>query len=78
MEQQYQWAVRVTTEFLDADGSVAQTDIEVRYAVSEREAIARHEAIVDTIANPHFRRNFRRIGAVELIRRPYGEWEVVA
>ena len=47
--QQYQWAVKVTMQYLDGHGGV---DPAIRECGSEREARARHEAIQDTLARP--------------------------
>lgn len=77
--ENYNWAIKVTTELLDGNGGVEDTRTEVRECRSERDARARHEAIQDTLANPHRRHpKWQRISASKLIRQPVGEWEEVA
>lgn len=80
MEQKYEWAVEVTTEYLDDEGAVEQAHVEVREATTEREARARHDAIRDTVANYARRGHPRhqRLTGSKLLRRPVGEWETVA
>lgn len=79
--QQYLWAIRVTMEFLDGDGGVEDKEIKVRECSSEKEARARHQAIVDTVARTKESGNhpkYQRLGGSELLRRPVGDWETVA
>lgn len=79
MEQQYEWAVEVTTEYLDRDGAVEQAHVEARMVTTEEDARARHKAIQDTMARygrtGHSR--YQRLAGSKLLRRPVGDWETV-
>lgn len=75
--EQYQWAVRVTTEYFES-GSTWRPVVEERTCRHEAEARARHEAISDFIGGRSVVAKAQRITSVELIRRPVGEWEAVA
>ena len=79
MEQQYEWAVEVTMEYLDGEGAVEEVLVEVRQAITEREARARHDAIKDTIANYSRRSHprYQRLIGSKLVKRPVGAWETV-
>jgi hypothetical protein len=79
---QYQWAIRVTTEYLDSNGKVFEAVTKIQEAHTEKEARARQDALIDTIAS----RKAGRTGgpkcvqtaASELVRRPIGDWETVS
>lgn len=74
----YEWAVRVTTEYWK-DGTAWRPLVEVRQCRDEGEARARHEALTDYVAHAHpTAAKAQRITDVELIRRPVGEWGIVA
>jgi len=76
---QYQWAVKITMEYLDGTGAVEQTHVEIREVRHEMEARARHDAIQDTLARTdRVTPKYQRLAASELLRRPVGEWETVA
>lgn len=73
--ERYQWAVRVTTEYFES-GSTWRPVVEERTCRHEAEARARREAISSYVRSVVPKA--QRIAAVELIRRPVGEWEAVA
>lgn len=77
----YQWAVEVTTEYLDGEGGVEQALVEIRPADSERQARARYEAAADTVAwrlaHPQGGPRYQRIGGARLLKRPVGDWTPV-
>lgn len=74
--QQYQWAIRITTESTDDLGTVSTVGV----FPHPNEAAARtaQEAISDHIADRLARSSNRRVSQVELVRRPIGDWEVVS
>jgi hypothetical protein len=76
--QKYQWAIRVTTEYWK-DGSDWVPLVDIRECRDEAEARPRYDAIADMLANPRaVAAKTQRIVAVELIKRPVGEWETIA
>jgi hypothetical protein len=77
--QQYRWALRVTTDYMDRNGDVAEQKVEIREAPTEEVARARLVTIEEVVTLPERSRpKWQRISAVKLLRLPVGEWEEVS
>jgi hypothetical protein len=75
MEQQYQWGIKVTMDYLDGQGNVLRTVSSIHEADNEQEARARYEGIADALARPdRAAPKYQRFTAVALLRRPIGKW----
>jgi len=76
--QKYQWAIKITLEWMDGNGGVEDTTVETRECSSEKEAHTRHETLKAALADHDRRRpKYQRVGGSELLRRPVGDWETV-
>jgi hypothetical protein len=71
----YLYGVKFTTEFLNEDGSVAETTTEIKERHSEGEARAVIQETLRRLGKAHPRSH--RVVDARLVRRPVGAWEEV-